>query len=63
MDPDLDRLGFLLAGLRESPPSKEAERRLVAEFQRLWPPPAKAEDRACEPVSSPDSISTGLPSK
>jgi hypothetical protein len=34
--PDLERLRFLLAGLREPAPSKEAERRAVEAFGRLW---------------------------
>ncbi len=34
--PDLDRPRFLLAGLREPPPSPDAERRALEAFRRLW---------------------------
>ena len=38
MDPDLERLRFLLAGLQEPAPSKEAERRAVTASRRHWLP-------------------------
>jgi hypothetical protein len=34
MDPDLDRLRFLLAALRERSPSPEAEQEALATFRR-----------------------------
>jgi hypothetical protein len=37
MDPALEQLKRLLATLREPPPSRGVEQRLVAEFKRLWP--------------------------
>lgn len=33
---DLERLRFLLAGLREPVPSTESERRAVEAFSQLW---------------------------
>ena len=38
---DTDGLRFLLAGLREPEPSKQAERRALAAFRRLWPAPER----------------------
>ena len=37
MAPDLERLRFLLAGLREDKAPRSTERRLLEEFKRLWP--------------------------
>ena len=35
---DLHRLRFLLAALKETDIQPDTERRLLAEFERLWPP-------------------------
>ena len=43
---DLDRLRFLLAGLREPAPAEEAERQALATFEReLGGKAGRAEDR------------------
>ena len=34
--PDLERLRFLLAGLREPAPAQESEQRALEAFGRLW---------------------------
>ena len=38
MDADLERVGRLLAALRETEILPATERRTVEEFQRVWPP-------------------------
>lgn len=37
MDPDLERLRFLLVALRETETPPDTERRRLAAFRRLWP--------------------------
>ena len=43
--PDLERLRFLLVAVKETEIPPTTERRLLTEFQLLWPP-RKADDRA-----------------